>query len=397
VKKRLWLPLLLAACSSSEPEVTMLAGPASTATESTDAALAIDPGTGDVVMSWVEGDTSGYALKVARSTDGGATWSEPSAVTTSTGEVKPHAEAAPRLVAASGALGVFWSRQHHVPGRRFPASEMRFARSLDGGRAWSAPITLNDDTTGAPAGHTFHGATAVGDSTFVVAWLDSRQVVDSTHGAHLAHHEGSSYVFSTSSNDLGAHWQPANRKFWGNACPCCRVSLAPAADGVIAAWRGHFEGDVRDIVVAKLAEGERPERVHADNWVFPGCPHSGPGLAADGEDLHLAWFTGAPERMGVYYTRRGGEPVQIVGGQALPTGHPAVAPLADGAVVAVNLNSAGERVLSVAFVHAGSARVVEVPDTQGADHPQIVRIANDQALIAWTQNARLRVARVTID
>lgn len=397
MKKWILGALLLAACGGSEPRVEMLNGPEITAKESTDAALTIDPQTGDVLLSWVEGDTSGYVLKVARSQDGGQTWSAGVAVTTSPKEVKPHAEASPRIVAAGGAIGVFWSKEEHIPGRRFPASEMRFARSLDGGASWSTPITLNDDTTDAPAGHTFHGATAVGDSTFVVAWLDSRQVVDESHDAHLAHHEGSSYVFSTMSNDLGATWQPANRRMWASACPCCRVSLVPAGDDVLAAWRGHFDGDVRDIVVARLAEGEQPERVHADNWVFPGCPHSGPGMAADGNDVHLAWFTGAPERMGVYYAKRGGEPVPVIRGEALPTGHPTVTPVRDGALVAVNLNAAGARKLSVGYVKDGAARVIEVPDTDGSDHPQLIRLADDQALLAWTQNARLRLARVTLD
>jgi hypothetical protein len=387
--------LVLAACSS-EARVEVLAGPHITSRQSADPGLAVDVN-GDVLMSWVEGDSAGYRLMVARSSDEGATWSEAVVVTTSLDEVKPHAEASPRLVAAKNVVGVFWPKQHHVPGRRFPASEMRFARSTDGGRTWLPAITLNDDTvSGAPAGHTFHGATVVGDTAFVVAWLDSREVVEATHGNDAPHHEGSSYVFSTSSPDLGATWAPANRKFWGNACPCCRVSLAPFGNDVMAAWRGHFEGDVRDIVVAKLAADEKPQRVHADNWVFPGCPHSGPGLAVEGDDVHVAWYTGAPDKMGVYYMKRGGTPVLVLGGTQLPTGHPAVALLGDGAIIAVNLNAAGERVLTIARVRGHEVTLQEVVGSAGADHPQILKVADDVAVVAWTQNARLRLARVSL-
>jgi hypothetical protein len=371
-------------------------GPRITAKQSADPALALDAASGDLLVTWVEGDSNGYRLMFARSTDEGVNWSEPIAVTTSPDEVKPHAEASPRLVSARGAIGVFWPKQQHIAGRRFPASAMRFARSLDGGRTWSSPITLNDDTTSSPAGHTFHGATAVGDSAFVVAWLDSRQVVEESHGAEHQHHEGSSYVFSARSNDLGANWEPTNQKYWGKACPCCRVALAVAGSDVIAAWRGHFDGDVRDIVTAPLISTAQPERVYADNWVFPGCPHSGPGIDVANNNVHLAWFTGAPERMGVYYAKRGEEPVRVVGGGALPTAHPAVAAFDEQAIVAANVNGEGRRVLTVARVAGSDVKLVEVPDTEGADHPQLVRVG-DHALVAWTQNGRFRLARVNLN
>ena len=389
------LLLLLLACQSA-PDVKLIEGPRIAAKQSADPALAVDAATGDLLMTWVEGDSGGYRLMFARSTNEGVAWSEPVAVTASTDEIKPHAEASPRVVAARGVIGVFWPKQQHVPGRRFPASQMRFARSQDGGRTWSTPITLNDDTTSAPVGHTFHGATVVGDSSFIVAWLDSREIVEESHGEDTQHHEGSSYVFTARSNDLGTTWESRNQKYWANACPCCRVSLAPAGNDIIAAWRGHFEGDVRDIVTAPLTSNAQPQRAHADNWVFPGCPHSGPGLTVENNEVHLTWFTGAPDRMGVYYAQRGHEPVRVIGGAALPTAHPVVAVFDDKVIVAANVNAAGERALTVAEVNGSKVNLLDVPETDGADHPQLLRVG-DRALLAWTQNGHVRLARVTID
>ena len=392
--RRAWVALLLLGACQRAPRVEPIEGPRITGQQSADPAIAVDAASGDLLIAWVEGDSAGYRLMFARSPDEGATWSEPVAVTTSLAEVEPHAEASPRIVAARGVIGLAWPRQHSVPGRRFPASQLRFARSTDGGRAWSAPITLNDDTTAAaPAGHTFHGATVAGDSAFVVAWLDSRRDVQGAHSD--AGHEGSA-VYTATSQDLGATWQPANQRWWGDACPCCRVSLAPVGDDVLAAWRGHFPGDVRDIVTARLRTGMQPERVHADDWVFPGCPHSGPALAVANDQAHLAWFTGAPGRMGIYYARPGTSPVRVVGGEQLPTGHPALAVMDRAALVAVNLNARGERVLSVARVAGTKVQVAEVPASQGADHPQLLRISDDAALLAWTQDARVRLARVRL-
>ncbi len=390
--------LLIAACSRA-PAVEPLEGPRSVAKQSADPAIVIEPSTGDLLLSWVEGDSAGYRLMFARSKDEGATWSDAVPVTIALDEVKPHAEASPRMVSANGVVGIFWPKQQHIPGRRFPASHMRFARSTDGGATWTQPITINDDTTSTePAGHTFHGATAIGNS-FVVAWLDSRRVTQTqgSHGAGVAHqeHEGSSYVYSATSRDLGATWAPANRKFWGNACPCCRVSLAPIGDDILAAWRGHFDGDVRDVVTARLTADSKPERVHADNWVFPGCPHSGPGLAVENNRAHITWFTGAPGKMGVYYKHPDREPVRVLGGEQLPAGHPVVTLLGDDALIAVNLSATGERMLSVARVSGDKVELVEVPNTNGADHPQLVRISDDRALLAWTQNAHIKLARVS--
>jgi hypothetical protein len=43
-------------------------------------------------------------------------------------------------------------------------------------------------------------------------------------------------------------------------------------------------------------------RVHADDWVFDGCPHACPSLQVDARRrLHVAWWTGAEKKAGVYY------------------------------------------------------------------------------------------------
>jgi len=402
----LLLTLVLAACGSPGLESTETAVPAAAGiAEAADPVLARDAATGDVLMAWVAGDGSGYDVYAARSTDAGATWSEPVRVTKERGLVQPHAEASPRMIAHNGVVALFWPTSIEVAGRRFPASHMRFSRSTDGGRTWSDPRILNDDTTAVLAGHTFHGATAVGDSTLVVAWLDSRAGVKAATDP-TAHHSGDATVYAARSNDLGATWSATNTELWANACPCCRVSLAATPDGsVLAAWRGHFEGSVRDPVVARLdAAKEPPVRVHEDGWVFPGCPHSGPALAVDGRGrAHVAWFTGREGGAGVYYARMDDdaftEPMPLLTGEALQTGHPALAILPDNsAVVAVNLDETGGRVLSLFRISAdGNVTKAVVPGTEGADHPQVLGNPDGTVLVTWTDRAagsRIRMLRV---
>jgi peroxiredoxin len=231
-------------------------------------------------------------------------------------------------------LGALYVVGRLVPGRRFPASALRFVRSDDGGQTWSSPVTVTDDSSaalGADFGsHNFHALHAAPDGTFHVAWLDGRA--------------GKSAVYTTHSNDGGATWAPNVRVVPVNApmteaCPCCRTAIASDAAGhVYLAWRaviptasganvkgptpsaqrpsspthadhgGRNITTIRDIVVARSEDQGRtwqpPVRVHADDWVFDGCPHAGPSLAVDQRGtLHIAWWTGKPGAAGVWYAQ----------------------------------------------------------------------------------------------
>jgi peroxiredoxin len=266
------------------------------------------------------------------------------------GPIEAHGEAPPKLAWAvtptrEATLGALYVVGKLVPGRRFPASSLRFVRSRDGGRTWSAPVTVTDDSTGARAldrdfgSFNFHALHAAPDGTLHAAWLDGR------HGA--------SAVYTTHSRDGGTTWAPNVRVVpatsgAAEACPCCRTAIAANGRGTVyLAWRavlpaeapdaslaltgaragddhaahaGHASSSdragappparrtIRDIVVARSDDGGAhwgaPVRIATDDWVFDGCPHAGPSLAIDAEDrLHVAWWTGKPEAAGVYYTR----------------------------------------------------------------------------------------------
>jgi hypothetical protein len=409
MKRGCWMLLaVVAGCrSSAAPAVEDIALPAiAGAPQSADPALAVDPQSHDLLLAWIAGDSTGYHLYFARSANGGDTWSTPTRITQTDHEVEPHAEASPRLVAGRGAIGIFWPHSIDVPGRRFPASHLRFSRSADGGRTWSSAVTLNDDTARVLAGHTFHGATALGDSTFMVAWLDSRAGSEPHEGDTAVHHDGDATIYLAVSKDLGASWSPSNTRLWGDACPCCRVALVTRPDGaVVAAWRGHFDGSVRDPVIATVAPAPAtPRRVSVDGWVFQGCPHTGPALAsaADGS-LHVAWFTGKEGGAGIFYSRSSDgssfdRPVPLLTGAGLPAAHPAVLPSAKGALVAINLDTRGARALTIARVDENQRveRYV-VPRSEGADHPQWAALPT-RAVLAWTEKTsagtRIRMGSV---
>lgn len=367
--------------------------------QSADPALAVDPGSGDLLLSWVGGDERGWAVFFARSTDGGSSWSTPARVAggpDAPGEVHPHGESSPQLVAGSGGrVALVWPNSVPVEGRKWPATRLRVARSGDGGRTWSQPVTLNDDTTGTPVSHQFHGAAWEGDSGLVVAWLDERHVAEQA-GSEPGGGEPDATIYAAASPDFGGHWNP-NVRLWGAACPCCRVSLTRGSAGVVtAAWRQHFPGSVRDVVVAPVrAEAPPPTRVHADEWVYPGCPHTGPAVAAASDGMtHAAWYSGKPGASGVFYRRlagSGGESagplVPVFEADYVPAAHPAVVPLANGgALVAYDVGPGGRRVVRVACISASGRRLadVTVAGSEGGAYPQFALVSPGVAVLAYT-------------
>lgn len=400
-------------CSERQLSIEPLSLPASA--QAADPAIAVLPESDGLLMSWIGGDGRSWALRVSHSADRGLTWSPPVDIAgggRGSDELQPHGESSPRLVAGpAGLVALTWVANVRVEGRKWPATRMRLARSADGGATWSVPITLNDDSTAAPVGHQFHGMAWQGDSSLVVAWLDEREVAEQPAGPHPeSGNEPDATIYAAMSADFGRTW-PANQRLWGAACPCCRVTLARLADGsVAAAWRRHFPGSIRDVVVAPVRIGAPvPSRVHPDDWVYPGCPHNGPAAtpASDGS-LHVAWYSGKPGASGVFYRRVGkgggeGPLVTVVGGPRITGAHPAVAGLSDGgALIAYDMDGGGHRVIRLVRV-SSAGRALEqatVPGSAGGEYPQLARLGSGAVVLAYTVTAgdlrRVRAAVVRL-
>lgn len=309
-----------------------------------------------VYVAWVAKDDSIANVYLARlDRPGGSTFSHPVRVNDIPGDAAGHQQAPAQVaVAPDGTVYVAWLTQTDVPGRRFPASDIRLARSTDGGQTFEPAITVNEDS-GFPTGHHFHNLAVGPDGTVYVSWLDTRErdraqaagsgaatmIHASAQMGHGAHHAGTSgpagpgkhtpepkddlpgtQVRVARSTDGGRSFGPSVVVAEGT-CQCCRTALAISEDGTVyVAWRHIFGGITRDMALARSEDGgqtfSKPVRIHADGWMIDGCPHSGPSLTVDRDrNVHVAWYTGAPERAGLYYTvsRDGGasfEPAQAL-------------------------------------------------------------------------------------
>lgn len=386
---------------------------------------AVDPRDGAGFVAWIATAESAPNVFLAR-VDADGRPGAPVRVNDRPGDAAPH-EQAPAQVAVGpdGSVYVLWQNNRKITGRRFPASDLRFARSVDGGRTFSPAVTVNDDAGGLPSSHTFHDVAVGADGTVWVSWIDSRAKDAARalrpkpaaapagktdghaggHGGGMASEEGlpPSEIRVAKSADGG-------RTFGASVvvdtapCPCCRTSLAVAGDGTVyLAWRKEYAGDVRDVVVARLGAGETafgaPVRVHADAWVFPACPHAGPSLAVDARGrVHVGWYTGQEDRQGLWYARSEdgarafGAPEALVTGADITPSQVALSPSGDGVLVAWDDRPAEGRRVAVARVD-GAGKLLRTGTVDG--RVPALESAPSGALLAWHDRQAVRAARLT--
>jgi hypothetical protein len=371
---------------------------------------------GAYYVAWVGTANGESNVWLARSADG-RSFPLPVRVNDIAGDAAPH-EQAPAQVAAGphGIVYVAWQNNRRVADRRFPYSDLRLARSSDGGQSFEPAITVNDDAAGPPSSHTFHDIAVGDDGTVVVSWIDARERTRlegagapagmSTHGeAGLGNGPADPLpgpeIRIARSADSGRSFEPS-QVVAAEACPCCRTSLDVAPDGTIAvSWRAVTEDNIRDVVVARgtAAGFGQPVRVHDDGWRIDGCPHAGAGLALDAAGrTHVAWYTGAAEGQGLFYAMSEGDatfdsPHPLLTGGWVPVSQVKLAATSDGVVLAWDDRRAEPPMIRIAAARDGSTPRTIARTLTGAS--PAVAAAGDRVAIAWLDGETIRFTTVT--
>ncbi len=296
---RHWWPLLLVlACGRTEQPQTVtlsareLPSPAPAGSRLPQLNLLSD---GRPLMSWLEPRAdSGFTFRFARWE--GSSWSRPQTIADSRDVIMFDADLHAVSVLKNGSLLANW--QIHAPNSKNPwATVMQLAISSDAGRSWSKPAVPHDNT---PGSHGFVATFPLGDSLGVV-WLDERPAPPSSEHAEMGGVIGLRYAA------IGPNGTPAPAMSVDSVtCECCPNSAAVTSRGPIVAFRNRVDSlpktaispplAVRDIHVTRLEQGHwtPPVRVHADNFLFKGCPDNGPAIAANADTVAIAWWT-APD------------------------------------------------------------------------------------------------------
>lgn len=153
------------------------------------------------------------------------------------------------------------------------AHELVGFTSLDAGKTWSGPVTINDVPTAAREG--LHDLALAPDGTLFVTWLDLRQQ--------------RTELWSATSRDGGRTWsknEPVYRSPEKSICECCHPTALFDADGNLAVmWRNSLEGS-RDMWLATRPAGAAQfspaRKLGTGTWKLNACPMDGGRLIALG-------------------------------------------------------------------------------------------------------------------
>jgi hypothetical protein len=249
--RRLLALLVLSATSA------LASGPGSTVFESGAQPRLAAAGGQRVVLAFGRGTE----VLLARSEDGGASFG-PATRLAEVPKLMLGMRRGPRVIARGDAVTV-----------TVIAHELLSFHSADGGRTWSAPVTLNTVPKSAREG--LHDLASGPDGQAFVTWLDLRN--------------SRMEVWGASSPDTGRTWGP-NRLVYRSPehaiCECCHPSAAFDADGNLAVmWRNSL-GGARDLWLtvrpAGAAEFTPARKLGQGTWNLKACPMDGGNLLPQG-------------------------------------------------------------------------------------------------------------------
>jgi len=251
---------------------------------------------------WLVGLDAAARLFVQTSADDGRRWDAPRPLATGDDRISADGENRPKIAFGPGGQMVISYTQ---PLARPYTGAIRLLRSSDGGASFSMPATVHADRQ--VITHRFESIAFDAQGTLHTLWIDKRDLEGARPGkpgSGAAAYRGAA-VYRNESRDGGATFGP-DFKLADHSCECCRIALAPSPDGRLAAlWRHVFAPNQRDHAFALLGQpaAAEPVRASEDRWALDACPHHGPGLTqAAAGGYHALWFG---ERAGVAAVRYG--------------------------------------------------------------------------------------------
>jgi len=235
----------------------------------------------------------GQHIYVSYSDDRGVTRSAPVKVNAEPENFLGDGENRPKIIVRKGVVYVSYTQGLAKP----MSGDIRFSRSTDGGKSFSAPITVNDNRE--IISHRFDSMAVNGKGHIYIAWLDKRE--QSAAEKKGEKYNGSS-IYYAMSDDGGISFR-RNVKIADHVCECCRTAMAVDTDDhSVVTWRHIYDTNIRDHALVKLDGKMTPVRLSHENWNIAACPHHGPSISISSDGTyHAAWFSNAPERHGLFY------------------------------------------------------------------------------------------------
>lgn len=364
--------------------------------------LAATPG-GRLLMSWTE-RREGDLAAVRVSGFDGAAWSEPSIIAEREDLFVNWADFPSVHALDESSLAAHWLQKS---GEGVYAYDVRIARSTDGGRTWSEGVTPHRDGTESEHGFVSLGHRP-GSSDLEAIWLDGRAMGAASQSGH-GHGEGEMSMRWARIGVDGSILEEAVLDERTCECCQTSMAMTSAGPLVVYRDRSAEEQRDVAFVRQTPAGWTLPSLAHDDGWKIEGCPVNGPQVDALGEAAVVAWFSGAGGKGSVsaaFSPDAGASwsaPIAIDAGD--PVGRVDVVLIAgDAAVVTwVERAESGAEVLT-RIVRADGT--VEEPRRVGTSSPARAAgfprtaVAGDRVYYAWTEPAepaRIRLSHAKID
>ncbi len=352
---------------------------------------------GKVYLSWINKTKDSSVLKF--SVLNNDTWSVPDTITSGNNWFVNWADYP--MLAADGAGNMIAHILEKSENGKY-TYDVKLSTSADSGRSWSPTNILHDD--GKKAEHGFVSLMPY-ENQFFVSWLDGRNTVsekvDTT--AHHEGHHGAMSIRAAIVNMQGtktAEWELDKR-----VCDCCQTSAASTANGPVVVYRDRSEEEIRDISIVRFVNGKwtEPKTIFPDQWKIAGCPVNGPRIAAEGNNLVIAWFSSPDKKsqVNIIFSEDGGatfnKPIRIDEDSAI--GRVDVVMLDDKSAMVSWMEGAVIKAVKVYKDGKKDAALIvaSTSESRSSGFPQMTKSGNN-LIFAWTddKNKTIKVAKLSL-
>ena len=357
---------------------------------------------GRIILSWVEklGEKR-YALRTAVRDASG--WSDSQTVAQGENWFVNWADFPSVIALQDGSLAAHWLVKS---GSGTYAYDVNIARSTDGGKTWSKPIVPHTDKT--KTEHGFVSLIPLSDGRLGAVWLDGRNMKDmkqTDEHAPAAESMTLRYAALDADGKLSDEVQLDERVCECCQTSAVMTSDGPIA---VYRDRSQAEVRDIYFVKQLNGSWTAPKPVHTDNWEINGCPVNGPSINADGRRVVVGWFTTAEDmpRVKVAFSQDAGatfgNPIQVDDGETVGRVDALLLPDGSALVCWMSGNVEGGAI-KVRRVRAdgtlGSPAVIAKTDiSRSSGFPRMARLG-EEVHFAWTefgQPSRIRTASADI-